>query len=142
MQNPSNDTTTSASDPLPLREQTPEDGDFLSPGEIERGWLIGEINGVRVKVLPPERWRVRLHTVIRDEQWRSSPERQQLLAKMCLGFVIIWGLLTIMTIIFLLTDIARWKLWLAFIGGYGSIGAIFIATTWSDLKTLWTKKAP
>lgn len=142
MQDPTNDTSSKTPDPVPLREQTPEDGDFLSPGEVERGWLIGDINGVRVKALPPERWRVRLHTVIRDEQWRSSPERAQLQAKMLLGFFVVWILLLTMTVIFLLMDNARWKLWLMFIGAYGFIGAVSVWATWDGLKTLWAKKAP
>lgn len=141
MQNPNNDTKSSTSDPLLLREQTPEDGDFLSPGEIERGWLIGDINGVRLKVLPPERWRMRLHTVIRDEQWNASPERAQLQAKMLLGFFVVWILLLTMTVIFLLTDTARWQLWLMFMGGYGFMGAISVWATWDGLKTLWAKGA-
>lgn len=40
----------------PPRDQTPEDGDFLTPEEVKRGWQIRDgDNGLRLKVLTAER---------------------------------------------------------------------------------------
>ncbi len=47
---------------LALRDQTSEDGDFLTPQEVARGWQIGEKNGVRLKVLSKERKEAFLQT--------------------------------------------------------------------------------
>ncbi len=39
----------------PLREQVLSDLGFLTPREVKRGWQIFEVNGIRLKVLTPER---------------------------------------------------------------------------------------